>query len=112
MSQADPDSIYLALHSSQTPENGGYNLYYSNPDVDAGLDEGRIGRTHKKERQAAYNAAQQALREDPAYLWGFASNPLVAVDKRVSGWVSELGTHSGGMSPLLFENIGSWTLAE
>lgn len=106
----DPDSTFLALHSSAWPENGGFNLYYSNEEVDAGLDAGRAT-ADREVRQTAYNDMQAAVREYPPYLFGFTENALVAIDKRVGGWIDGLGTHSSGVMALT-TNIADWTLGE
>ncbi len=65
-----PDtSLYSPFHSSQVLAQGGSNLgSYVNADVDAALDAGRTARDEDAEAQA-YGRFQEAIAEDPPYVW-------------------------------------------
>jgi peptide/nickel transport system substrate-binding protein len=69
----DPDTLpYLALRSEAMPENGGFNSgYYSNPEVDALLEQARVA-TDQEERARLYREMQQIVHEDAP--WVFVAN--------------------------------------
>jgi peptide/nickel transport system substrate-binding protein len=80
----DPDIFDLVFHSSRFPPNGSNRGYYSNPRVDALIDQGRKELDQNKRKQI-YADLQRTLSEDLPYinLWYF-DNVLVH-SKRVHG---------------------------
>ncbi|WP_232819303.1 ABC transporter substrate-binding protein [Saccharospirillum mangrovi] len=69
----DPDTLpFLALRTEAWPENGGFNSgYYSNPEVDALLNEARTA-TDQDERAALYKEMQEIVYDDAP--WAFIAN--------------------------------------
>ncbi|MEO1679341.1 MAG: ABC transporter substrate-binding protein [Pseudomonadota bacterium] len=69
----DPDTLpYLALRTEAWPENGGFNSgYYSNPEVDALLEEARTS-TDQARRAELYREMQTIVQEDAP--WVFVAN--------------------------------------
>jgi peptide/nickel transport system substrate-binding protein len=69
----DPDTLpYLALRTEAFPDKGGFNSgYYSNPEVDALLEQARSS-TDRGERARLYKAMQEIVREDAP--WAFVAN--------------------------------------
>ena len=80
----DPDIFELVFHSSRFPPNGSNRGFYSNPQVDALIDQARRELDQGK-RKKIYAELQQVLAEDLPYinLWYF-DNVLVH-SKRVHG---------------------------
>jgi peptide/nickel transport system substrate-binding protein len=80
----DPDIFDLVFHSSRFPPNGSNRGYYSNPRVDALIDQGRRELDQGKRKQI-YAELQRILAVDLPYinLWYF-DNVLVH-SKRVHG---------------------------
>ncbi len=69
----DPDTLpYLALRTDAFPDKGGFNSgYYSNPDVDALLEQARTS-TDQDERAALYKEMQAIVQDDAP--WAFIAN--------------------------------------
>ncbi|KPP89076.1 MAG: peptide/nickel transport system substrate-binding protein [Rhodobacteraceae bacterium HLUCCA08] len=69
----DPDTLpYLALRTDAWPEAGGFNSgYYSNPEVDALLEEARTA-TDQDRRAELYRQMQVIVQEDAP--WVFVAN--------------------------------------
>jgi len=69
----DPDTLpFLALRTAAWPEEGGFNSgYYSNPEVDALLEEARVA-TDQDERARLYKEMQEIVHEDAP--WVFVAN--------------------------------------
>jgi len=69
----DPDTLpYLALRTDAWPENGGFNSgYYSNPEVDALLEQARVS-TDQEERASLYQEMQTIVQDDAP--WVFVAN--------------------------------------
>ena len=69
----DPDTLpYLALRTGAWPEEGGFNSgYYSNPEVDALLEEARTS-TDQDRRAELYREMQVIVQEDAP--WVFVAN--------------------------------------
>jgi peptide/nickel transport system substrate-binding protein len=69
----DPDTLpYLALRTDAWPEAGGFNSgYYSNPEVDALLEQARV-ETDQDERARLYKEMQTIVQEDAP--WVFVAN--------------------------------------
>jgi peptide/nickel transport system substrate-binding protein len=78
----DPDIFTLCFHSSRFPPNGANRGYYSNPKVDALIDQGRR-EVDPAKRKPIYAELQSILAEDLPYidLW-YLDNVLVH-NKRV-----------------------------
>jgi peptide/nickel transport system substrate-binding protein len=73
----DPDIFEYAFHSSKFPPNGANRDYYSNPNVDALIDEARR-QVDPKLRKPLYAAVQRILADDVPYinLW-YLDNVMV-----------------------------------
>lgn len=69
----DPDTLpYLALRTAAWPDNGGFNSgYYSNPEVDALLEQARTS-TDQAERARLYKQMQVIVHDDAP--WVFVAN--------------------------------------
>ncbi len=69
----DPDTLpYLALRTEAWPEQGGFNSgYYSNPEVDALLEQARAS-TDQAERARLYKEMQEIVQDDAP--WVFIAN--------------------------------------
>ena len=69
----DPDTLpFLALRTEAWPEKGGFNSgYYSNPTVDALLEEARTS-TDQDRRSELYREMQVIVQEDAP--WVFVAN--------------------------------------
>ncbi len=69
----DPDTLpFLALRTAAWPEEGGFNSgYYSNPEVDALLEQARVS-TDQDERAELYKQMQVIVQEDAP--WVFVAN--------------------------------------
>ena len=80
----DPDIFEYVFHSSKFSPHGANRTYYSNPRVDALIDQART-ESDQKSRARLYAEIQQVLAEDVPYvnLW-YQDNVLVAT-KRVRG---------------------------
>jgi len=66
----DPDTLpFLALRSGAWPDKGGFNSgYYSNPEVDALLEEAQTS-TSLERRAALYKQVQQIVHDDAPWLF-------------------------------------------
>jgi peptide/nickel transport system substrate-binding protein len=90
----DPDTLpYLALRTEAWPENGGFNSgYYSNPEVDALLEEARTA-TDQDRRAELYREMQVIVQEDAP--WVFVANWVQnAVTNRLRSRISHLSPPS------------------
>ncbi len=69
----DPDTLpFLALRTAAWPEEGGFNSgYYSNPEVDALLEQARVS-TDQDERARLYKEMQAIVQDDAP--WVFVAN--------------------------------------
>jgi peptide/nickel transport system substrate-binding protein len=69
----DPDTLpYLALRTEAFPDQGGFNSgYYSNPEVDALLEQARTS-TDQDERADLYKQMQAIVQDDAP--WVFVAN--------------------------------------
>jgi len=67
---SDPDTLpFLTLRTAAWPEEGGFNSsYYSNPEVDALLDQARVS-TDPDERAELYKQVQALTNEDAPWLF-------------------------------------------
>jgi len=77
----DPDILEYAFHSSKFPPNGANRDYYSNPKVDALIDEARK-EVDPKLRKPLYAEVQRILAEDLPYinLW-YLDNVMVHTNR-------------------------------
>jgi peptide/nickel transport system substrate-binding protein len=86
----DPDTLpYLALRTEAWPEQGGFNSgYYSNPEVDALLEEARTA-TDQDRRAELYREMQVIVQEDAP--WVFVANWVqnAVTSDRVSNFALE-----------------------
>ncbi|MEU6037661.1 ABC transporter substrate-binding protein [Actinomadura sp. NPDC047616] len=102
----DPDSsVYGPFASSQALSKGGSNYgSYANPAADKALEEGRSTLDPAK-RKAAYTAFQQALQDDPPFVWIAYLKTINAVPKNLTGPAQRtLGHHGYGF----FWNAETW----
>ena len=102
----DPDSsVYGVFASSQALAKGGSNYgSYANPAADKALEEGR-STADPARRKAAYTAFQQALQEDPPFVWISYLKTINAVPKNLTGPAQRtLGHHGYGF----FWNAETW----
>ena len=67
---SDPDTLpFLTLRTAAFPDQGGFNSsYYSNPEVDALLDQARVS-TDPEERGELYRQVQALVHEDAPWLF-------------------------------------------
>lgn len=67
---SDPDTLpFLTLRTAAFPDQGGFNSsYYSNPEVDALLDQARVS-TDPEERGELYKQVQAITHEDAPWLF-------------------------------------------
>ncbi|WP_306046412.1 ABC transporter substrate-binding protein [Nioella sp. MMSF_3534] len=86
----DPDTLpYLALRTDAWPDQGGFNSgYYSNPEVDALLEEARSS-TDQDRRAELYRQMQVIVQEDAP--WVFVANWVqnAVTNDRVEGFALE-----------------------
>lgn len=86
----DPDTLpYLALRTDAWPDKGGFNSgYYSNPEVDALLEEARTS-TDQARRAELYRQMQVIVQEDAP--WVFVANwkQNAVTSDRVAGFALE-----------------------
>jgi peptide/nickel transport system substrate-binding protein len=77
----DPDIFEYAFHSSKFPPNGANRGFYSNPKVDALIDQARR-ETDPKVRKTLYAEVQSILAQDVPYitLW-YLDNVLVHTNR-------------------------------
>jgi len=78
---ADPDPFNL-FHSSQFPPRGQNLVFYSNPEADRMIDEGRREFDQTK-RKAIYRQLHALLADDQPYTWTVQVSSKWAVNKRV-----------------------------
>ncbi len=79
----DPDMFQYAFHSSFTPPVGANRSYYSNPEVDALIDQGRREIDEQKRKQI-YVRVQQLLAHDLPYIDLWYLDNVVVHSKRLS----------------------------
>lgn len=78
----DPDDFYYAQHHSE----GTFNFQgYSNPDVDALLDEARV-ETDQDARKALYDEAVQLIVDDASYIYLYNPENVQAWGPQVTGY--------------------------
>lgn len=77
----DPD-LYALFHSSQMPPHGQNFVFYSNPEVDSLLVEGRESLDPKR-RTVIYQKLHQILASDQPYTWVLQESVKWATSKRV-----------------------------
>lgn len=81
---ADPESLYSLYHSSQI--KSGFNWsHYTNPELDALLEEGYV-ESNTKARMALYEKAQVLIMEDAALIPVWGKMQLMAGKSTVKGW--------------------------
>ncbi|MFZ2492156.1 MAG: ABC transporter substrate-binding protein [Thermoanaerobaculia bacterium] len=79
----DPDP-FAVFHSSQMPPRGQNFVYYSNPEADRLIDQGRRELDHSK-RVDIYQRLHEVLAEDQPYAWTVQVSSKWGVNKRVRG---------------------------
>lgn len=81
---ADPESLYSLYHSSQI--EAGFNWsHYSNPELDALLEQGYT-ETDDEARMELYREAQILIMEDAALIPVWGKMQLMAGQNEVTGW--------------------------
>lgn len=78
--------LYALFHTSQHVPDGSNRSFYSNPEVDALLDEARVN-TNPEEREALYAEALQIINDEAPWLFLHSETQLVAVNDAVNGLV-------------------------
>ncbi len=78
--------LFALFHTSEHVPDGSNRAFYSNPEVDALLDEARTN-TDPDAREALYEEALQIIHEDAPWLFLHSETQLVAVNENVSGLV-------------------------
>ena len=78
--------LYALFHTSQHVPDGSNRAFYSNPEVDALLDEARVN-TNPDEREALYAEALEIINADAPWLFLHSETQLVAVNDAVNGLV-------------------------
>jgi peptide/nickel transport system substrate-binding protein len=81
---ADPESLYSLYHSSQI-ESGFNWSHYTNPELDALLEEGYI-ETDEEARMELYRQAQVLIMDDAALIPIWGKMQLMAGKAEVTGW--------------------------
>ncbi len=81
---ADPESLYSLYHSSQI-ESGFNWSHYSNPEVDALLEQG-YAESDTEARMELYRQAQVLIMEDAALIPVWGKMQLMAGKSSVTGW--------------------------
>jgi peptide/nickel transport system substrate-binding protein len=99
-----PDHYYDVFHTRSVPPEGFNRNFYSNPNLDRLLEEGR--RTVDREKQRAiYSEAQKIVARDLPCVPLWVPDQISAVRKRVSGYrLHPRGTYDSLTSVVL---IGS-----
>ena len=81
----EPDIYYYAFHSSQVPPNGANRGYYSNPEVDRLVEEGR-SETVSSTRKDAYDQVQKIISHDLPYVSLWYEDNVVFMRPEVQGY--------------------------
>ena len=81
----EPDIYYYAFHSSQVPPNGANRGYYSNPEVDRLVEEGRR-ETVSSARKSDYNQVQKIISHDLPYISLWYEDNVVFMRPEVRGY--------------------------
>jgi peptide/nickel transport system substrate-binding protein len=80
---AEPD-LYAALHSSQFPPKGQNFVYYSNPEADKLIEQGRTELDFNK-RKATLQQLHAVLAEDQPYTWTIQVSEKWAISRHLHG---------------------------
>lgn len=89
---ADADyGLYALFHGSQVGDPGN-RTFYANPEVDALLDEGRTT-VDQDARLAAYEEAQQIIRDDAPWIFTWIGENLAGVSNKVTGFKQHPAGH-------------------
>jgi peptide/nickel transport system substrate-binding protein len=91
----DPD-MYSIWHSAAVQE--GNSILYRNPDLDKAIEDGRT-KCAMADRKAAYKTANQILNEDQPYNFGYATNVLLGVNKKIQNIKPGTFAFQGQASP-------------
>ncbi len=93
----DPDTLpFLTLRSDAMPDDGGFNSgYYSNPEVDALLDQARRA-TDQDERAALYREVQEIVNQDA---------PLAIIANWMQNAVSTTAVENFQLEPSFLLNL-------
>ncbi|MGV9451637.1 ABC transporter substrate-binding protein [Streptomyces sp. NPDC003635] len=107
-STGDPDfGLYTLLHSSLAGDGFNNMARYDNPAVDKALDTGRRSE-EPAQREAAYEALQRALTEDPGYTFLTHINHQYVLADRWDGLTTQLEPHEHGFASGPWWNIEDW----
>ncbi|CAM4030228.1 ABC transporter substrate-binding protein [Nocardiopsis rhodophaea] len=106
----DPDgALYGPFHSSEALADNGSNYgSYANDDADQALEEGR-STSDEQTRKKAYTDFQQALVEDPPYVFVSYLDAINAVPSNLEGLKERTLAHHGYG---FFWNAEDWSLAK
>jgi peptide/nickel transport system substrate-binding protein len=78
---ADPD-LYSIWDSNSTHAGENNSIQYKNPELDKAIDDSRM-HCAQADRKAAIKTANKILNEEQPYNFGFASNILLGVNKKI-----------------------------
>lgn len=81
---SDPDFYYTIFHSKSIPPAGQNRGFYSNPEVDRKIEEGRATMDRAK-RKAAYDRIQRIVSEELPYLSLYHLDNVAVLDRRLEG---------------------------
>lgn len=81
----EPDIYYYAFQSAQIPPNGANRGYYSNPEVDRLVEEGRQ-ETVSSARKSAYSQVQKIISHDLPYISLWYEDNVVFMRPEVKGF--------------------------
>lgn len=81
----DPDIFRFAFATESFPPNGGNRGWFSHPELDKLLDEGRT-ETDLAKRQAIYNKVQELVAQQLPYVFLWHEEIFAVVSKKVEGF--------------------------
>jgi peptide/nickel transport system substrate-binding protein len=91
----DPD-MYSIWDSAASQENN--SILYKNADLDKAIEDGRT-KCAMADRKAAYKTANQILNEEQPYNFGYATNILLGVNKKIQNIKPGTFAFQGQASP-------------
>ncbi|KAA9159740.1 hypothetical protein F6B41_00170 [Microbacterium lushaniae] len=100
----DPDYTAIWSATASHPPAGNNFPRYSNPEVDALLEQGRA-ELDQDARKEIYDQYQEILVEDAAMLWLFRANDIYGISDRISGFDPAPGQFA-------LWNIHEWEVVE
>ncbi|MHC1599009.1 MAG: ABC transporter substrate-binding protein [Candidatus Methanofastidiosia archaeon] len=99
----DPENFFIMFETKQIPDPN--STRYSDPQVDAWIDDLRTNPNIEERRQLAYNV-EQKLQEDCPMVWFFHSRRTVAIHDWLNDYLS------GAMGAHVEKQLGMWLDAD